>query len=81
MNITPKTITVTRDSLVYKFNKVNDTHITNDNPIAKRLVVILNESNPPYQLIITGSAYDSLGQWTDETLKQAIVDKMGFETV
>ena len=81
MNIQPKTITSTKTvTSSFSFTTLNDAHITNDDPIRKTLRVTLSEALPPQVVSVTGSDYDALGQWTDDSLNAYIIDKYGLVT-
>lgn len=80
MNITPKIVTNTV-SLSFTISKLNDVHISYDDPIHKILRVSIPEAVPPQTLTIKGVDYENLGQWTDETLNDTIVAKYGLEVI
>lgn len=82
MNIEPKTITDSRTvSMTFTLNTLSDVHMTSDDPFRKILRVSLTEANPPQQILINGTDYDTLGQWTDESLNNYIINKYGLVVV
>ena len=82
MNIEPKTITDTKTiNMTFTLNTLSDFHVTSDDPFRKILRVSLSEANPPQQVSITGNDYDSLGQWTDQSLNDYLVTKYGLVVV
>jgi hypothetical protein len=84
MNIIPKDITTTNtivNTVNFKLSKLNDLHITNDDPIRKVLRVNLVEAVPPQTLVIKDAEYDSLGQWTDDSLLTYIINKYGIQVI
>lgn len=82
MNIEPKTITDSKTiNTTFVLNTLSDAHMTNDDPFRKILRVSLTEASPPQQISITGNDYDSLGQWTDESLNQYLINKYGLVVV
>jgi hypothetical protein len=82
MNIEPKTITDSRTiSMTFTLNNLSDFHVTSDDPFRKILRVSLSEANPPQQVSITGNDYDSLGQWTDQSLNNYLVAKYGLVVI
>jgi hypothetical protein len=80
MNIIPQTVEIT-SSISFTLNTLNDNHITNDNPILKILKVQLNEAVPMKTLIFSGAEYDALGQWTDVSLNEYIINKYGLTKI
>ena len=79
MNIQNKTVPniVTFDAS-YVMNTLNDQHHTIDDPASQTLTVSLSEALPPQSLVISGQDYVNLGQWTDATLNQYIITKLGL---
>ena len=82
MNIEPKTVTDSRTiNTTFTLTTLSDFHVTSDDPFRKILRVSLNEANPPQQIIITGTDYDNLGQWTDQSLNDYLVTKYGLTVI
>lgn len=82
MNIEPKTITDSRTvNMTFNLNTLSDAHMTSDDPFRKILRVSLSEANPPQQVLVTGTDYDTLGQWTDESLNNYIINKYGLVVI
>jgi len=82
MNIEQKIVSDTKTvTSSFTISKLNDTHVTMDDPIRKTLRIQLSEAMPPQNVIISGAEYDSLGQWTDETLTSFLVAKYGLTVV
>lgn len=76
MNIEPKTVTDSRTiSATFTLTTLSDVHMTSDDPFRKILRISLNEANPPQQILVTGTDYDNLGQWTDVSLNDFLVNK------
>ena len=61
-------------------NTLSDTHFTIDDPFNKRLAIQLREARPAFTLVVTGSNYDALGEWTDASLNQYIINTLGLVT-
>lgn len=79
MNIEPKTVTTSRTvNTTFTISSLNSTHITWDDPFRKILKVQLIEATPAQNILIEGDEYDSLGQWTDETLQQFLITKFNL---
>jgi hypothetical protein len=79
MNIQPKTVVQTNTiQISYNITKLNDIHVTNDDPYRKILRVNLMEAMPPQIITFTGADYDALGQWTDDALNSGIMAKLGL---
>jgi len=79
MNIEPKTVTDTKTvTSSFSISKLNDSHVTMDDPMRKTLRIQLVEAMPPQNVIISAAEYDSLGQWTDESLCTFLVAKYGL---
>ena len=49
---------------------------TNDDSFQRKLQVVVNNAT---MFQVTGSDYDALGQWTDETIKGLILARYGLE--
>ena len=49
---------------------------TNDDSFQRKLQVVVNNAT---MFQITGTDYDALGQWTDETIKGLILARYGLE--
>ncbi len=49
---------------------------TNDDSFARKLTVFVNNITA-FQ--VTGTDYDALGEWTDDTIKNLILSKFGLE--
>ena len=71
--IKPKTI----ELVPARTAQINDiTWRTNDDSFARKLTIIVNNATA---FTVTGADYDSLGQWTDETIKGLILARFGLE--
>ena len=82
MNIEKTTINIDKLSTdVFVLDTLKSSHFTVDNPKLKRLSINLVEAKPAYTLIIKGDEYDSLGQWTDESLNEYIINKFSLIVV
>ena len=79
MNIEQKTVTTSRtiDS-TFTFSSINGAHVTSDDPFRRILRVQLIEVVPPQNILIQGDEYDSLGQWTDDSLQQFLITKFNL---
>jgi hypothetical protein len=51
---------------------------TTDDAFARRLQIIVNGTIP---IVVQGDDYDALGQWTDETVKQLVLTRLGLVEV
>jgi hypothetical protein len=51
---------------------------TIDDPFNRKLTIVVNQT---VAFDIAGEGYDSLGQWTDESIKAEIVARYGLEVV
>lgn len=80
MDIQPITLTKTF-STSYSLEHLDDSHVTYDDTVNKVLTVELREAVPPQVITIAGEEYDTLGQWTDESLNQFLVTKFGLTPV
>lgn len=80
MKIAAKTVTTTISSS-FSINRLNDVHVSYDDPIYKVLRITIPEAVPPQVLVISGEEYEALGQWTDATLNATIMAKYGLEEV
>lgn len=49
---------------------------TNDDAFQRKLTIIVNNA---VAITIVGAEYDALGQWTDETIRDLILARYGFE--
>lgn len=79
MNIESKQISESVTTIkTFTVDKLDEMHITTDNPFLKTLCVQLNEAIPSQLIAITGAEYDALGQWTDESLTAYIKSKYGL---
>jgi len=79
MNIEPKTVTISKTTdTTFSISSLNSSHMTWDDPARRFLRVQLIESSPPQNIMIEGDEYDSLGQWTDETLQQFLMTKFNL---
>lgn len=79
MNIEPKTVTTSRTiDATFTISSLNSTHVTWDDPFKKALRIQLIEAVPPQNILVEGDEYDSLGQWTDETLQQFLMTKFNL---
>lgn len=82
MKIEKTTINIDKLSTdVFVLDTLKSSHFTVDNPKLKRLSINLVEAKPAYTLIIKGDEYDSLGQWTDESLNEYIINKFSLIVV
>jgi hypothetical protein len=82
MNIESKTITDSRTiNMTFTLNTLSDFHVTSDDPFRKILRVSLSEANPPQQVSVTGNDYDTLGQWTDQSLNDYLINKYGLVVI
>ena len=79
MNIEQKTVTTSRtiDS-TFTFSSINGAHVTSDDPFRRILRVQLAEVVPPQNILIQGDEYDSLGQWTDDSLQKFLMTKFNL---
>ena len=73
------TITLQQPAKVFELKTLSDFHQTQDNPKEKILLVILAEANPPQQIVVKGSEYDAVGQWTDSSLNDYLISKLGLQ--
>lgn len=78
MTIVPKN---TSYSTTFRMVKLDDVHVTSDDPIRKNLRITLHEAQPPQTILVSGAEYESLGQWTDESLNDWLVTKLGLVVV
>ena len=46
---------------------------TSDDAFKRRLGIIVNNAAA---IVVEGEAYDALGQWTDETMKALVLDRL-----
>ena len=80
--IQTKTVTTTRSiSSSFSISTLNDSHLTVDDPIAGKLKVQLIEAKPQTFITIDGADYTSLGQWTDSSLNQFLIQKLGLTVI
>ena len=49
---------------------------TLDDAFNRRLRIVVNGA---VQVLVEGADYDALGQWTDETVKQIVLARLGLE--
>jgi hypothetical protein len=79
MNIESKTVTTSRTTdTTFTISSLNGSHMTWDDPARRFLRIQLIEVSPPQNIMIEGDEYDSLGQWTDESLCAFLVAKYGL---
>ena len=82
MNIETKIVTTSRTTdTTFTISSLNSSHMTWDDPARRFLRIQLIEASPPQSIMIEGDEYDSLGQWTDESLCAFLVAKYGLVTV
>ena len=48
---------------------------TMDDAFARRLQILVNGTIP---IVVQGADYDALGQWTDDTVKQLVLTRLGL---
>lgn len=72
INVVPKTVVVV-PARTADVNAV--TWRTTDDAFRRRLHIVVNNVTP---IVIEGDAYDALGQWTDETIKQVVLTRLGL---
>jgi len=48
---------------------------TMDDAFARRLQILVNGTIP---IVVQGDDYDALGQWTDDTIKQLVLTRLGL---
>lgn len=70
INVVPKQVVVV-PARTAEMNAV--TWRTTDDAFRRRLQIIVNNVAP---IIIEGDAYDALGQWTDDTIKQLVLARL-----
>jgi len=73
INIKPKTIELAPARTAQISNL---TWRTNDDSFARKLTIIVNNLTA-FQ--VTGTDYDALGEWTDDTIENLILAKFGLE--
>ncbi len=80
MNIKQKIVIETKSfQTTYCLETLADTHATYDSPKDRRLIVELMEARPQQSIVISGDEYDSLGQWTDDSLNDYLIDLLKLE--
>ena len=81
MKIQPIQISNPQPAKIFSLKTLAENHSTQDDPAKKVLQIILREALPPQTLVVVGAEYDALGQWTDATLNQYIIGKLGLVIV
>ena len=72
INVNPKTVTAVPAKTV---QVTQVTWRTSDDAFKRRLQVVVNQA---VVIVVEGDAYDALGQWTDETIKALVLDRLGL---
>lgn len=73
--IQPKTIELT-PARTAQINSI--TWRTNDDAFQRKLTVVVNNAT---MFQVSGADYDALGQWTDDTIRDLIVQRYGLQPV
>jgi hypothetical protein len=73
IKVNPKTVVL----IPAKTAQVSEvTWRTSDDPFKQRLHIVVNDAAA---FLIEGDDYGRLGQWTDDTMKQIVLERLGVQ--